>query len=257
VYQKEMGNSISNLVFQPPEISYLASLTIFQISENCSAFYIKKSKAKFTILFSHANAEDIGNLYDQFKVLSNNLNVNILCYDYEGYGKSFGKQPTEALCYENIESAYQYLINHLKILPKNIILYGKSLGTGPTCWLAEKLCVSDTRIGGVMLQSPILSIYRVAFNFRFTLPGDMFANVDRIKSINCPLMIIHGTKDEVVPFWNSEILFINSLIQWRGKPLWVDQAGHNNIESTLQNEFYIKIREFFFEWIPEYEYIVN
>lgn len=54
-------------------------------------------------------------------------------------------------------------------------------------------------------QSPILSVYRVALDFRFSLPGDMFCNIDRIAAINSPLTIIHGTRDEVVPFRHGEV----------------------------------------------------
>lgn len=54
-------------------------------------------------------------------------------------------------------------------------------------------------------QSPLLSVYRVAFNFRFTLPGDMFPNVDRIRQVRCPVFVIHGTRDEIVPFRNGEV----------------------------------------------------
>lgn len=57
----------------------------------------------------------------------------------------------------------------------------------------------------IMVQSPLLSVYRVAFNFRFTLPGDMFPNVDRIRQVRCPVFVIHGTRDEIVPFRNGEV----------------------------------------------------
>ena len=57
----------------------------------------------------------------------------------------------------------------------------------------------------VSLQSPLLSIFRVAFNFRFSVPGDMFCNIDIIDQVECPITIIHGTRDEVVPFWHGEV----------------------------------------------------
>lgn len=45
-----------------------------------------------------------------------------------------------------------------------------------------------------MLQSPLASAFRVAFNFRFTMPGDLFPNIDRVKNIACPVFVIHGTR---------------------------------------------------------------
>lgn len=72
--------------------------------------------------------------------------------------------------------------------------YGRSLGSGPTCQLAEELAADGVELGGVMLQSPLASAFRVAFNFRFTMPGDLFPNIDRAKNIACPMFIIHGTR---------------------------------------------------------------
>jgi fermentation-respiration switch protein FrsA (DUF1100 family) len=58
----------------------------------------------------------------------------------------------------------------------------------------------------------------------------MFPNVDRISLVTCPVWIIHGTKDEVVPFWNGEELFLATKIKYRVKPFWIDGGGHNNLE---------------------------
>jgi abhydrolase domain-containing protein 17 len=79
-----------------------------------------------------------------------------------------------------------------------------------------------------------MSIFRVAFNFRFTIPGDMFCNIDIIDEVESPVTIIHGTRDEVVPFWHGEGLFERCRQEWRCKPLWVTDAGHNNIEAFLR-----------------------
>jgi fermentation-respiration switch protein FrsA (DUF1100 family) len=103
-------------------------------------------------------------------------------------------------------------------------------------------------------QSPLLSVYRVAFNFRFTFPGDMFPNVDRVRHIESPILIIHGTRDEVVPFWNGEELFLACQVKWRAKPFWVEFAGHNNIETLLREDgsFWRRITEFLEEWVPAF-----
>lgn len=47
-----------------------------------------------------------------------------------------------------------------------------------------------------MLQSPLASAFRVAFNLRFTMPGDLFPNIDRVNGVACPVFIIHGTRRE-------------------------------------------------------------
>ena len=157
----------------------------------------------------------------------NKPNINVGTIGHVDHGKT---TLTAALCsvlaavgqstakkYEDIDAAYTFLINVLHQNPQNIVVYGRSLGSGPSCYLAERLSKSNIRLGGLVLQSSILSVYRVAFNFRFTLPGDMFPNVDRIANICCPLLVIHGTRDEIVPFWNGESLFLEAPIQWRAR----------------------------------------
>ena len=64
----------------------------------------------------------------------------------------------------------------------------------------------------------------------------MFPNVDRIANVTCKTLIIHGTKDEVVPFYNGEGLFFNVPPAYRWQPKWVMNGGHNNIEQILSVE---------------------
>lgn len=153
---------------------------------------------------------------------------------YTGYAGSEGK-PSEQDVYSDIDALWEYLTMIRRIHPNQIIFYSRSVGSGPTLYLSEKLCKARTPPAGVILQSPILSVFRIAFDFRITLPGDIFPNVDRIPSIECPVFIMHGTHDEVVPFWHGQELFIATQIRWRYKPFWIAGAGHNNIEILLRD----------------------
>jgi abhydrolase domain-containing protein 17 len=174
----------------------------------------------------------------------NNNNVTTLPTSSQQHHQ---QQPTEEGCYSDIETAYNYLINEKHILPEQIVLYGRSLGSGPSCYLAAKTATQHRRsVAGVILQSPLLSAYRVAFNFRCTMMGDKFPNIDYAPNIQCPVLIIHGTQDEVVPFWHGEDLFVAVQQIWRAKPFWVEGAGHNNIEAMLRptGTFINKIIEF-------------
>lgn len=150
-----MGSKISTLVFQPPEITFLPvknHLIWIPCSNNVNipAFYIDR-KSKVTVLFSHGNAEDLGMIYEWFCEFSMELRVNVLAYDYEGYGKA-GGSPSEQSCYQNIDAAYLFLVNNLHVAPEQIVLYGRSLGTGPSCYLAERLKKQQVQLGGLILQ---------------------------------------------------------------------------------------------------------
>ena len=222
-----MGDAISSLLFQPPPPTYLHPSRHFWLNTAAGgripAFYIEKPNAQVTILFSHGNAEDLGMIYDWFNDLARVLRVNIMAYDYTGYGKSNGT-PTEDNCYADIEAAFRYLLEVRRIQPEQVVLYGRSLGSGPSCYLASKTANEGRSVGGVILQSPLLSAYRVAFNFRYTLVGDRFPNIDYAPNIQCPVFIIHGTQDEVVPFWHGEELFLALPQPWRAKPFWVEEG---------------------------------
>ena len=98
-----------------------------------------------------------GNLY----LLANSLLDTLI-----GYGKSNGS-PTEKNCYADIEAAYRYLLEVRRIPPEQIVLYGRSLGSGPSCYLAAKTAREGRSVGGVILQSPLLSAYRLIFALRW------------------------------------------------------------------------------------------
>ena len=114
------------------------------------AFFIDR-KSKVTLLFSHGNAEDIGMIYEWFQEFSLEVRVNVLAYDYEGYGKADGV-PSEQTCYEDIDAAFEYLTETLHIPSEYIVLYGRSVGSGPSCYLAERLHKEQIRLGGLILQ---------------------------------------------------------------------------------------------------------
>lgn len=259
-----MGAAIAGLVFQPPKTTGFSGREgVFWLNTahgvRIPAFFIDRS-APLTVLFSHGNAEDLGMIFDWFSSFSKQLNVNVLAYDYTGYGRSRDGRapgaepvtPSEECVYNDVLAAYEHLTTHLGFAPSQIVLYGRSLGSGPTCFLAEKLSRERTPCAGVVLQSPLLSAYRVAFNFRFTMPGDVFPNINRVGNIDSPIFVIHGTRDEVVPFWHGEELFLACQRRCRARPFWVDGAGHNNIESLLRESgaFYEQLRFFLDEWCP-------
>eukprot|EP01094_Clydonella_sp_ATCC50884_P012079 TRINITY_DN21989_c0_g1_i1.p1 TRINITY_DN21989_c0_g1~~TRINITY_DN21989_c0_g1_i1.p1 ORF type:complete len:276 (+),score=31.87 TRINITY_DN21989_c0_g1_i1:2-829(+) len=103
---------------------------------------IAAADAAHTILFSHGNAEDIGDLSRWLPYLSQALGANIVWYDYEGYGLHDGSC-SEAKCYDNVQSVYRYLTDACNVPPHLIVLCGRSLGSGPATFLAEKLSARE------------------------------------------------------------------------------------------------------------------
>ena len=93
--------------------------------------------------------------------------------------------------------------------------------------------------------------------FRYTLPYDLFPNIDRLPHVTCPVFVIHGTRDEIVPFVHGEELFLAAPVHLRAKPNWVQGGGHNDLEYYAvdgedESFFLEQFREFLLEWVPAY-----
>ncbi len=191
-----MGKLISTLLFQPPnEISHLSSKKYFWLTtwkgSKIPAFFVTQTHAKYTILYSHGNAEDLGMIYEYLVELSDLLYVNILAYDYSGYGMGKRRkdniakkiEPSEENCYADIEAVLDHLIRKERISFSQIVLYGRSVGSGPSCYLAQKLHAAGNTIAGMILHSPFLSVCRVVLDMGYEMRYDVFPNVSRIKEV--------------------------------------------------------------------------
>lgn len=187
------------------------------------AFYLRNPYARLTVLYSHGNAADLGQLYDLFVQLKVNLRVNLIGYDYSGYGASTGN-PSESNTYADIEAVYQCLQTEYGISQEDLILYGQSVGSGPTLHLAAKL----PRLRGVVLHSGILSGLRVLCHVKFRCCYDIYKNINKIKKVKCPVLVIHGTEDDVVNWLHGNGLWKMSKEPY--EPLWIKGGGHCNLE---------------------------
>ncbi|WOG96686.1 hypothetical protein DCAR_0416022 [Daucus carota subsp. sativus] len=200
-----------------------------------AATFWKHPSGRLTLLYSHGNAADLGQMQDLFIELRAHLRINIMSYDYSGYGASSGK-PTEFNTYYDIEAVYNCLKSEYGINEEDVIVYGQSVGSGPTLHLASRL----QRLRGVVLHSAILSGIRVLYNVKMTFWFDIFKNIDKIKHVSCPVLVIHGTNDDTVDFSHGKKLW--ELAPEKYEPLWVQGGGHCNLETFPE---YIKhLRKF-------------
>lgn len=121
--------------------------------------------------------------------------------------------------------------------------FGRSLGGGPSCELAHR----QPRLGGLILQCTFTSVMRVILGASrtWTLPGDMFRNGEKLPDIKCPVLVIHGHRDEVIPFSHGKALHerADTVVE----PLWIAEAGHNNIEIYWKQSLLNRITIFLHE----------
>ncbi|CAI0456522.1 unnamed protein product [Linum tenue] len=185
--------------------------------------YIRHPMATSTLLYSHGNAADLGQMYELFVELSIHLRVNLMGYDYSGYGQSSGK-PSEQHTYADIEAVYKCLEEGYGAKQEDIILYGQSVGSGPTLDLAARL----PHLRAVVLHSPILSGLRVMYPVKKSYWFDIYKNIDKIQLVDCPVLVIHGTADEVVDCSHGKQLW--ELSKEKYEPLWLKGGNHCDLE---------------------------
>ena len=228
----------NRMIFLPQKPSYGHSSGIIRIhSENgveISALYISNPNAEFTILFSHGNAEDLGDIRDFLEIMQIK-GYSVFAYDYQGYGTSSGR-PSEKNAYKDIDAAYEYLVKQLNVSADSIIAHGRSVGGAVAIDLASR-----RKLAGLIVESSFVSAFRTVTRIRVT-PFDKFNNIDKIKKVKCPILIIHGKDDRTIGIWHSEKLF-----EAANKPklkFWVDGAGHNNLLSKAGIRYWGIIEEF-------------
>ncbi|KAF6076402.1 abhydrolase domain containing 17C, depalmitoylase [Phyllostomus discolor] len=163
--------------------------------------------SRYTLLFSHGNAVDLGQMCSFYIGLGSRINCNIFSYDYSGYGVSSGR-PSEKNLYADIDAAWQALRTRYGVSPENIILYGQSIGTVPTV--------------------------------------DLASSIDKISKVTSPVLVIHGTEDEVIDF--SHGLAMYERCPRAVEPLWVEGAGHNDIE--LYAQYLERLKQFISHELP-------
>ena len=224
----------------PHKTTYSEEEVSFFISNNservaCMQFGNLKDPEK-TIIFSHGNGEDLGNLKSFLKFWSTD-NIELIAYDYPGYGLSEGK-PSEQGCYDAIECLYKKVTGEMGRDPASIIIWGRSLGTGPSLYLSSKY-----EVGGMILETPFLSAFRSVTQIPL-LPWDRFRNFEQTQNVRCPSLVVHVTLDEVVPFRQGVQIY--SELPDPKKFLEVKGAQHNNIMEVGGERYRESILSFIF-----------
>jgi fermentation-respiration switch protein FrsA (DUF1100 family) len=188
-----------------------------------NALHFKVENPKGVILYFHGNAGDLsrwGNITEYFS----KMNYDVLVMDYRTYGKSEGKLSEQAF-YKDAQYCYGYLLKQYS--EDEITLYGRSLGTGIASYLASK-----NKPNQLILETPYYSILDVA-EHRFPMfPVKQllkyhFPTFQYLPKVSCPITIIHGTDDSVVPYSSAKKL--SELKLHNLDFITVEDGTHNNL----------------------------
>lgn len=199
-----------------------------------AVFHLPNPAAGFTLWFFHGNAEDLGDLEPTLRALRD-AGFAVFAFDYPGYGVSTGR-PSERSIYAAARAARDYLRKELGVPASRTLLYGRSVGGGPAVQMA-----TEERVGGLVLQSAFTSVYRVLTRWRL-LPFDMFENERKMNRVTCPVLVMHGEADEVIPFHHGQSLFAAAPEPKRS--FWVPGARHNDFVGIAGQAYWEALRNF-------------
>lgn len=223
-------------IWDAPEIRIAMRMFAPKPDEDNFAQFTKQSLdgQKPLLLYSHGNGEDIGGIARDCAWLAEKLDMFLITYDYVNYGQSSPGVTGEQNLTEAIKAVHTFCLEHLRA--SRIILFGRSIGSAPTLALAA----GTAQYSGVILMSAFASGVRTLAISRYLpkpvlmrLDGFFCPNLDKIKNVATPVLIIHGQQDQVVPVSNAYELLSMIPSRFRTEGLFLgskcNPVGHNDI----------------------------
>ena len=197
-----------------------------------------------TLLWHHGNGGNIGHRLPDIHRFHEGLGVNILIFDYRGYGKSAGT-PSEEGLYRDAEAALRYLQSRGDVDPARIVYFGRSLGVA----IATELAVRH-RPYGLILESGFPSIEYMSEVVRPWLPAWVVHRIisarydtgSKLGGLDVPVLVIHGDADDTVPLHAGRALF-----EAAREPKWfhvVEGANHDDLAAVGGRAYLERLRGF-------------
>ncbi len=196
------------------------------------------------LLYLHGNAINIGANVTQAHQF-HQLGFSVLLIDYRGYGRSEGGFPTEARVYQDAAAAWDYLVKERQLQPRQIFLYGHSLGGA----IAIDLALQHPDAAGLIVESSFTSMREVVeeqgrfwmFPINLIL-NQRFDSISKVRSLQMPALFIHGTADWKVPAQMSQQLY-NAAPEPKQLVL-VPGAGHNDVAEVAGSQYLQAVQHF-------------
>ncbi len=173
--------------------------------ERLHGWYIPTDNARGTLLFFHGNAGNLSHRLDSLQIF-HRLNLNVLIFDYRGYGRSSG-QPSENGTQLDARAAWAYLVDERGESPGHIVLFGRSLGASIAARLA-----TEKQPAALILESAFISVPELAAELYRWLPVRFLARLqyrtrDTLSHVHCPVLVAHSPDDEIIPYRHGRVLY--------------------------------------------------
>ena len=190
---------------------------------NLHGWFIPHRAAKGTLLFFHGNAGNISHRLESIEIF-HRLELNVFILDYRGYGQSEGKV-SEQGTYRDAEAAWDYLVQTRGVNPKQVIIFGRSLGASIASWLASKHTPA-----ALIIESGFSSVPAMAKRIYPFLPVSWLASFkydtkNHVSTITCPVLVAHSRSDDIIPFAEGREIFAAAP---EAKQFLEMRGGHND-----------------------------
>lgn len=174
-------------------------------AETVTAWILPAEQPRGYVVFCHGNGGNISHRLEVSRLLLR-MGMTTLLFDYRGYGSSSGK-PGEQRTYEDVRAVWATATGAAGFDPARTVIWGESLGGGVASLLA-----TEQRAAGLVLQSTFTSVPDLAADVYPLLPVRWlvrirYPTIERLASIEEPVLVIHSTEDELIPFAHAERLF--------------------------------------------------
>jgi fermentation-respiration switch protein FrsA (DUF1100 family) len=203
------------------------------------------------VIYFPGNAGHRGYRAIELDLLSR-LGADAYLVDYRGYGDNPGK-PTEANLAADAQAIWKFVTTTRHIKPAQVVLLGESLGGGVATRLASELSEAGTPPGGLILRSTFSSLVDTAsYHYPWLPVGmlliDRYPSAERIAHVTCPVLVLHGNVDTIVPFELGKRLFEAAPAVSAGSIgktfVVLPGAGHNDIQYAAREPYRAAVKQF-------------
>ena len=207
--------------------------------EKLACLLLRSTNSGRLLIYFHGNAGNIDVRLPELEKIRD-LGVNVLGVSYRGYGRSTGS-PSEEGIYSDGQAAYRFAVDSLGYAGENIIILGRSIGTTVAINTAQ-----NKNVAKVILVTPLTNGREFAkarhLGFLSFLAENRFDNLGKCRNVRAPVLIIHGTQDEIIPYALGVRLY--DLIQGKKKFVCIPGGRHNDLELVDPHAYWGSIKEF-------------
>lgn len=206
-------SQLYELIWIPKRFAYDKSGSQNSTHGSFPVLYLQSpTPTKVMVIYLHANSCDIGQVKPELRLISHELGVSVMAVEYPGYGIS-PEIPvaTGDLIDCRVRATVNFLLS-LGVDSRNIVFFGRSIGTGPAAAMAAEFKQAGVQCGGVVLQAPYISLHKIVEEY-FSVGTWVVPNYwDTLLSLKhmgpeTPLLVIHGLADEIIPVYHGQTLY--------------------------------------------------